>query len=108
MTKLSHSKLKEIALRDDEVAIIYDSMQPEKELLIGLAKLRKSLGFTQFDVAKKLSTSKSSISRLESGGGKGNHSPSMNTVRAYAGAIGCEFSMLVFRKAHTQPAGKST
>lgn len=97
MMKVQHKQLKELALLDAEVAFIYDSMQPEKELLISLAKLRKSLGYTQLDIAQKLSTSKSSISRLESGGGKGQHSPSMNTIRAYAEAIGCEFNMLIFK-----------
>jgi transcriptional regulator with XRE-family HTH domain len=96
VSKISHKTVKEIALSDAEVAFIYDSMEPQKELLIKLAKLRKQSGYTQFDIAKKLSTSKSSISRLESGGGREQHSPSINTVKAYARAIGCEFSMMVF------------
>jgi len=96
VSKITHKVIKELALQDAEVAFIYDSMEPHKELLIHLAKLRKAAGLTQFDIAEKLSTSKSSISRLESGGGKEQHSPSISTVQAYAKAIGCEFSVLVF------------
>ena len=49
---------------------------------------RKKEGLTQAQVAKKMGTKVPAIARLEASGGKKNHSPSLNTLRKYAKALG--------------------
>ena len=53
--------------------------------LVGELIKRKDARMTAF--AEKMGTTKSTISRLESAG---KHAPSLNTLRRYAKAVGCE------------------
>lgn len=45
-------------------------------------------GLSQAKIAHKMGTTASSVARLENGGGRKNHSPSLNTIVNYAQAIG--------------------
>ena len=59
--------------------------------------MREKSGLTQAEVAKKMGTQKSNISRLE----RGSSNPSWNTLRNYADACGFEISMqLKNKRAH--------
>ena len=73
---------------------IYNSIEPEKDLLLRLAKLRRAKGDTQEEVARKMGTSKSNISRLE----KNVHSPTLNTLRDYVQAMGYQFEVVITAK----------
>ena len=53
---------------------------------------------TQEQAASKMATSASMISRLERGGGRSEHSPSLNTLRNYAEAVGYQFDILFYEK----------
>ncbi len=55
-------------------------------LVSQLIAARVKGGHTQLDVAVKLGTTKSAISRLESGFG---HRPTLTTIENYALAVGC-------------------
>ena len=48
---------------------------------------RRSKKMTQSEIAEKMNTTASAIARLESGGGKKRHSPSLRTLESYAKAI---------------------
>jgi len=61
-------------------------MQPEFDLL----RARLKAGKTQEEVAQLMHTTKPVVSRLENGGGKNKHSSSLETIRRYAEALGCE------------------
>jgi DNA-binding XRE family transcriptional regulator len=57
-----------------------------------LAELRKSAGLTQADVAAALNVSQARISQIEHG-----QIDSLETLRAYATALGAEVSIVVSR-----------
>ncbi len=57
-----------------------------------LAELRKSAGLTQAEVAKTLRVSQARISQIEHG-----RIDSLDTLRAYAQALGAEVSIVVSR-----------
>jgi transcriptional regulator with XRE-family HTH domain len=78
-----------IMLSDPEVKGAYDEMQPEFDLL----RARLKAGKTQDEVAQLMRTTKSVVSRLENGGGKKRHSPSLDTLRRYAKALGYELKI---------------
>ncbi len=80
----SFNDFKKKALENPEVRKEYDALQDEFNLIDQLVTMRTSAGLTQEEVANKLGTNKSNISRLEHG--KGN--PSWNTLNKYAAACG--------------------
>jgi len=62
-------------------------------LLDELLKARKGAGLTQEQVAKRMGTKTPAIARIESGGGRKKHSPSISTLRRYAEAVGCRLKI---------------
>ncbi len=80
----SFKDFKKKALENPEVRKEYDTLQDEFNLIDQLVTMRTSAGLTQEEVANKLGTNKSNISRLEHG--KGN--PSWSTLNKYAAACG--------------------
>lgn len=80
----SFNDFKNKALENPEVRKEYDALQDEFNLIDQLVTMRTSAGLTQEEVANKLGTNKSNISRLEHG--KGN--PSWSTLNRYAAACG--------------------
>ena len=70
--------------RDPEFAEKYESGYLEFKIGVLLREARKEAGFTQEEVAKKLNTRRSAISRME------NHAQDirLSTLRKYAEAIG--------------------
>ncbi len=80
----------------------YESLEAEYQIIGQLLKARTRAGLTQSDVAERMGTTKSAVSRLE---GLGKHAPSLETLRRYAHAVGCQLQIrLVPDKA---PSGSS-
>jgi len=77
---------KQKALERPEVAEEYERLSPAYELRRKLVALRKSAGLTQEEVAKRLKTKKSNISRLESV--NSTISPKLSTIADYAEVMG--------------------
>jgi transcriptional regulator with XRE-family HTH domain len=76
----------------------YEALALEYHLAEQMLKARSRAGLTQDDVAERMGTTKSAISRLESAG---KHAPSLATLKRYAHAVGCELQVkLVRSKAH--------
>jgi len=75
---------KKKALENKDVSKEYDALQDEFSLIDQLVTMRTSAGLTQEEVAHKLGTNKSNISRLENGHGN----PSWSTLNKYAAACG--------------------
>ncbi|MCC2667524.1 MAG: Antitoxin HigA1 [Gammaproteobacteria bacterium] len=56
-------------------------------ILLQLVAERRRRKMTQAHVAEKMGTTASAVARLESGGGKKRHSPSVRTLQSYASAV---------------------
>ncbi len=66
----------------------YDALEDEYTALHTLLNARSAAGLTQADVAERMGTTVSAISRLESSLRSEKHSPSFATLRKYAHACG--------------------
>lgn len=79
--------LKEKAFQNDKVKTEYDKLASEFSLIDQLIYMRTQAGLTQAQLAERMHTQKSNISRLE----RGNANPSWVTLQKYAHA--CEFEL---------------
>jgi predicted transcriptional regulator len=86
---LTHKELVKKMLRKPAVKVMYDSQAEEFALLDELLRARQRAGLTQGQVAIRMGTKTPAVARLEAGGGKKGHSPSLVTLRKYARAVGC-------------------
>jgi ribosome-binding protein aMBF1 (putative translation factor) len=77
------SKLKKQILSDPRVKRLYDEMQPEYDLIDKIISKRIEKNLSQKDLAKKIGTGQSAISRLESG----NSNPSLKFIQKVAKAL---------------------
>ena len=66
----------------------YDALEEEYSTLYAMLDARLAAGLTQADVAARMGTTVSAISRLESSLRSEKHSPSFATLRKYAQACG--------------------
>jgi DNA-binding XRE family transcriptional regulator len=66
----------------------WDALDEEYRALDALLSARKMAGLTQEDLADRMGTTKSAVSRLESSLRNEKHSPSFATLRKYAQACG--------------------
>ena len=83
----THKQLMQQALSDPEVKTLYDEYTPEFELLESMLQARKNAHLTQLDIAKRMNTKASAITRLESSLTSGKVSPSLATLKRYAAAV---------------------
>lgn len=71
-------------LEDPATLAAYEALAPEYELARQLIAARKAANLTQAEVAELMHTSRTFISRLESG----RHTPTPKTMARYAHAVG--------------------
>lgn len=100
MDKLKHESLKSRALKRPAVKKAYDDLEQEFQLLKELIQARLEAGMTQQQVAEAMNTTTSVIGRLETGGGRHKHSPTLETLRKYAGAVNCDLEIKLVHKGH--------
>ena len=93
MIRKTHDKLVKQALKKTEVKKAYDDLEEEFMLLREIVRARHESGKTQEEVAKAMGTTTSAIGRLETGGGKKKHSPTLATLHKYARAVDCVLQM---------------
>jgi len=91
--KKIHAELVNKALKKPGVKAAYDELDEEFFLLKEMIKARNKAGKTQADLAKAMHTTTSVIGRLETGGGKKQHSPTLATLRKYARALNCKLQI---------------
>jgi len=82
---------KKKALQNKEVRKEYDALKPLFAIKKQLVVSRIAKGFTQDEIAKKIGTSKSNISRLESL--NNNYMPNLATLMRYAEALGMKLDV---------------
>ncbi|WP_231753705.1 helix-turn-helix domain-containing protein [Burkholderia savannae] len=75
-----------LAKRDVKAA--YDSLDDEYAALRAMLAARREAGLTQAQVAERMGTTASAVSRLEASLSSERHSPSFATLRKYAAACG--------------------
>ena len=68
----------------------YNSLDLEYKVAKQMLKARARASLTQDAVAERMGTTKSAISRLEAAG---KHTPSLQTLKRYADAVGCELQV---------------
>ena len=90
---MSHSQLKEKALKNQSVREEDEALEPEFNLLREMLKARNEAGLSQADVAERMGTKPPAITRLESSLTSGRHSPSIATLKKYAEAVGCHLEI---------------
>ncbi|BBL73014.1 helix-turn-helix domain-containing protein [Methylomagnum ishizawai] len=75
-------------LEDPAFREAYAALEEEYAALDVMLNARKAAGLTQEDIARRMGTTKSAVSRLEASFGNDRHSPSLATLRKYAKACG--------------------
>lgn len=91
---MSLKDLKQRALSNPEVRDEYHNLESEFSLIDQLLSMRTKAGLTQEQVAERMYTQKSNISRLE----RGNANPSWQTLLKYAKACGFELGLEVKKR----------
>ena len=86
---MTHEQLVKAMLKNPAVKVEAERLNREEfALLDQILAARKSAGLSQADVAERMGTHAPAIARLESSLATGKHSPSLNTLRKYAQALG--------------------
>ena len=83
---ISSDKIKERLMKDEEFKSEYERLKPRYELISEIIKLRNENNMTQAELAEKIGTQKSNISRFESG----NQNPSLDFIIKVAKELGKE------------------
>ena len=91
MARPNLKDFKNKALKRPGVCDAYEELAPAYRLRKKLVALRQNAGLTQEELAEKLFTSKSNISRLESV--SSTISPKLSTIADYAMAVGYELDI---------------
>lgn len=81
---ISFEEVKTELLRDEEFKEEYERLRPRYEAIEQIVKARKEQGMTQEELARRIGTQKSNISRLESG----NYNPTLDLLTKIANALG--------------------
>jgi DNA-binding XRE family transcriptional regulator len=71
-----------------DVRAAYDALEDEYSALRVLLSARREAGLTQAEIAERMGTTASAVSRLEASLSSEKHSPSFATLRKYAAACG--------------------
>lgn len=86
--RLDTQKALAMARQRPGFAQAWDALEEEYAMLNALLLARKAAGLTQEELAGKMGTTKSAISRLEASLRSEKHSPSFATLKKYANACG--------------------
>lgn len=86
---ISFEEMKTDMLKDEEFKIKYEKLKPRYEAIEQIIRARKEQNITQAELAKRVGTQKSNISRLESG----NYNPSLDFLAKIAESLGKKISV---------------
>jgi transcriptional regulator with XRE-family HTH domain len=89
----THDEMVRKWMEDPDFVREYDNLEQEFALFDELLRARKEAGLTQAEVAERMATKPSVVARLEAGGGRQKHSPSLATLQRYADAVGCRLEI---------------
>ena len=86
---VSFDSIKQKLMADAEFAEEYERLRPRYEVISQIIEARKEKNMTQEELAKRIGTQKSNISRLESG----NYNPSLDFLIKVAQGLGKELKI---------------
>lgn len=81
---VSFESIKNDFMLDEEFKEEYEKLQPRYEIISQIIEARKEQNMTQADLARRVGTQKSNISRFESG----NYNPSLDFLIKVAHCLG--------------------
>lgn len=87
----SYKTLKQKLLKNKEVRKVYEDIGPEFALIRTLIHKRVERGFTQKELARRVGTKQSAISRLESGA----YNPTIGILRKVAKALNADLNVSI-------------
>ncbi len=90
---MTHSELKEKALKRKKVQAVYEASEPEFSLLRELLKAKQKAGLSQAEIAERMGTKTDAVTGLESSLSSDRHSPSVATLKKYAEALDCRLGI---------------
>jgi DNA-binding XRE family transcriptional regulator len=86
---MTHEQMVAKMLKNPDVRAEHDQLnRGEFSILDEILAARRAAGLSQAQVAERMGTKAPAIARLESALASGKHSPSLNTLRKYAAALG--------------------
>lgn len=86
---LTHDELVARMLENPGVRAEYDRLEREEfAILDEMLAARREAGLTQAQIAERMGTKAPAVARLEGALASGRHSPSLETLRKYAAALG--------------------
>ena len=88
---ISFEEMKSDMLKNEEFKIEYEKLKPRYEAIEQIIRARKEQNITQAELAKRVGTQKSNISRLESG----NYNPSLDFIVKVAELLGKSLSVQI-------------
>lgn len=88
---ISFEEMKTDLLKDEEFKVEYEKLKPRYEAIEQIIKARKEQNITQSELAKRVGTQKSNISKLESG----NYNPSLDFLTKVAESLGKSLSVQI-------------
>ena len=91
---VSFDSMKEELLKDQQFATEYDRLKPRYEAIEQIIRIRREQNMTQAELARRVGTQKSNISRLESG----NYNPSLDFLIKVSDALGKSLTVQLTQK----------
>ncbi|HEY5466182.1 MAG TPA: helix-turn-helix transcriptional regulator [Clostridia bacterium] len=85
------SEMKELLMKDEEFKMEYEKLKPRYDVISQIIEARTSQNVTQEELAIRVGTQKSNISRLESGG----YNPSLDFLIKIARSLGKEVHVTI-------------
>jgi len=85
------SEVKELLMQDKEFQTEYERLKPRYDLISQIIEARTSQNITQEELALRVGTQKSNISRLESG----KYNPSLDFLTKVARSLGKEVQIIL-------------
>lgn len=85
------SEVKELLMKDEEFKAEYEKLKPRYDVISQIIEARTSQNITQEELAFRVGTQKSNISRLESG----TYNPSLDFLTKVAHSLGKEVQVIL-------------
>jgi len=94
MRKKTYKQLKRELLKDKKIKEVYERLGPEFAVIEMIIKKRIEKGLSQKELARKINTKQSAISRLESG----TYNPTLSFLQKVVEALDAKLKIALKRK----------